>query len=321
MNKNFVEETVEINGIQQYFLHYQGKADGPVVLVIHGGPGSSESIFAYEIEKAWSGNYTIVYYDQRGAGKTFTKNKTAAVSMELMQQDLFETVLYLRKKYNKEKIVLLGHSFGTALGAVMAKSHPEYVLAYIGMSQVVDWLENETVGYNKLLEAMQKAPDEKDKKQLEKIGKYPDARYGDGTMKKAFTVRRLQQKYKLSNNPGPAVILRLLFRSPVFRFSDLTGMFAAGRANEKVVGQLWEFSLYAYDTRYEAPVYLIAGENDNTTPVEIAARYLESIQAPDKKLYLIKNAGHMTLLDNPEDYRRAVEEIISQTSLYDSKLM
>lgn len=314
MKKNFVDEYAEINGIQQYFLHFQGQAGAPVVLIIHGGPGSSESIFAYEIEKEWAGDYSIVYYDQRGAGKTFTKNKSAPVTMDLMQQDLLETVLYLRKKYNQEKIILLGHSFGTALGALLAKQHPEYVLAYIGMSQVVDWVENETVGYKKLLDAMEKAPNDKDKQRLEKIGKYPDTKYSDMTMKKAITVRRLQQKYKLSNSPGPAFIFGLLFRSPIFRISDLAGMFQAVKANEKVVGQLWSFSLYAYDTRYEMPVYFIMGENDNTTPVEIAARYLDTIQAPDKKLYQIKNAGHMTLLDNPQDYHKAVDEIVGNLS-------
>lgn len=313
MEKNFVEETVEINGIKQYFLHYQGKAEAPVVVCIHGGPGAAESTFAYEIEKAWNGNYTMVYYDQRGAGKTCTKNKSAVVTMELLQEDLFETVLYLRKKYNKEKIVLLGHSFGTVLGILMARQHPEYVLCYIGMSQVVDWIENETVGYKKLLEAMEKAPNEKDKKQLEKIGKYPEAKYDDTTMKKALAVRKLQLKYKLANSPGLAVMF-LLFKSPIFRLSDLTGMVKARRANEKVVSQLWGFSLYAYDTRYETPIYFIVGENDHTTPVEISTRYLETIEAPDKKLYLIKNAGHLTLLDNPEDYHRALDDVIRKVS-------
>lgn len=319
MKRNFVDEYVVINGIQQYFLHFQGKIEAPVVICVHGGPGSAESIFAYEIEKAWTGDYSMVYYDQRGAGKTFLKNKSALVTMELLQEDLFETVLYIRKKYNKEKIILLGHSFGTVLAILMAKNHPEYVLSYIGMSQVVDWIENETVGYKKLLAAMAQAPDVKDQGKLEKIGDYPDEKYDDSTLKKAISVRRLQQKYKLANSPGLGIMLPLLLKSPIFQISDLTSMMKATQANEKVVGQLWEFSLYKYDTHYEIPVYFIMGENDNTTPVEISSRYLESIQAPDKKLFLIKNAGHLTLLDNPVDYHQAVDEVIQKSGCSTSR--
>ena len=106
------EEYVSINGISEYLLHYPAAPEAPVFLHIHGGPGAPASIFAYRVE-ALPRNYTIVYYDQRGAGRTLRKNPFAGLSMALLQQDLLETVLYLKRTYNKGKIGLLGHSWST----------------------------------------------------------------------------------------------------------------------------------------------------------------------------------------------------------------
>ena len=112
------EEYVKINGISEYLVHYHAAPEAPVFLHIHGGPGAPASVFAYLVE-AFPRNYTIVYYDQRGAGKTLRKNPFAKLSMALLRQDLLETVLYVKRTYKKEKIILLGHSWGSVPGPIL----------------------------------------------------------------------------------------------------------------------------------------------------------------------------------------------------------
>jgi Lysophospholipase len=123
---NYFSEYVSINGIDQYLLHYRSTNPTlPVLLFIHGGPGLAESTFSYAFQKGLCDLYTVVYWDQRGAGKTLTKNKNLYPSIEESLDDMQQVVTHLKTKYAKEQIVILGHSFGSMLGSLFVLRHPE----------------------------------------------------------------------------------------------------------------------------------------------------------------------------------------------------
>src|SRR5690242_9440966 len=96
-----IEEYVSINGINQYLFHSGTKYENPVMLFLHGGPGSAESVLAHAFQEKWEDIFTVVHWDQRGAGKTLTKNPDKYPTIDLMIKDLFEIIQYLKKKYNK----------------------------------------------------------------------------------------------------------------------------------------------------------------------------------------------------------------------------
>ena len=100
--RKYKEEYIDISGVTHYLLHYQCKPEAPVLLFIHGGPGQSESAIAYMVEEYVERNYNIVYYDQRGAGKTYLKNKKIKPNTEALKQDLLEIVCYLKKLYKNQ---------------------------------------------------------------------------------------------------------------------------------------------------------------------------------------------------------------------------
>ena len=130
--KTFTEEYVQINGINQYFLHYPSTQRG-VVIFLHGGPGTPTSAFAYNLMEHWD-FCSIVYYDQRGAGKTLKMNKAEAsdLTIEAMLADLKDTVEYVKKKYQTDKVILLGQSWGSVLGTQYVLRYPEDIACYIG---------------------------------------------------------------------------------------------------------------------------------------------------------------------------------------------
>ncbi|MED1567782.1 alpha/beta hydrolase [Bacillus paramycoides] len=125
---NIGEEYVPINDANQYLFHSGKKYDNPVLLYLHVGPGSVESLFAHAFQDRLEEIFTIVHWDQRGAGKTFIKNRDKYPTIDSMVKDLYEIIQYLKRKYNKEKIVLLGRSWGTVLGSVFVKQYPEVML-------------------------------------------------------------------------------------------------------------------------------------------------------------------------------------------------
>ncbi len=98
-----ITEFVAINGIEQFLYHSGKNAENPVLLYLHGGPGSSEALFAHMFQEKWEELYTVVHWDQRGAGKTLTRNPKAHGETELLLQDLLEIVRYLKRNYGKEK--------------------------------------------------------------------------------------------------------------------------------------------------------------------------------------------------------------------------
>ena len=312
--KKYEEEYVKINGIRQYLLHYKTKKEAPVLLFIHGGPGQSETMMAYILEEFKGRNYNIVYYDQRGAGKTYLKNKKAKPDTELLKQDLLEIVKYLKKRYQKEKIGIIGHSWGSVLGSMFALEHPEHTLCYIGCGQVVNLMENERAGFKKLKSAIEASGNTGDKKRLMKIGEYPeegifDMRY----FRKMGQVRKLQGKYHLAVDMDKNMI-KMFLHSPVMGIADILPFLTGMLVNMQVMGELMSFDLREKGSQYQVPVYYVLGEKDQQTPVGLGVSYFEEIMAPDKKLYLIKNAGHLTMLDNMEDYRAAICEIAEKMS-------
>jgi proline-specific peptidase len=304
----YVEEYVSINGINQYLFHSGTSYDNPVMLFLHGGPGSAESLFAHVFQEKWEDIFTVVHWDQRGAGKTLTKNPDKYPTIELMIKDLHDIIQYLKKKYNKQKIVLLGHSWGSVLGSAFIKKYPEEVAYYVGVGQVVNMMENERVGYKKAKELILQAGDKKALQKLEALGDYPGEKYDDNIMKKCMKLRKLQGKYDLAVMFGLSILITV-FKSPIFKLSDGLALLKGIKANEKVTEFLFSFDLNSQSLEYKVPVYYILGEKDWQTPYVIAQEYFNKIAAPNKEIIFIPNAGHMTMLDQPELFFEALSEV------------
>src|SRR5277367_1037006 len=119
VSANGIDEAkpIAIGGIQQWITVRGRNRDNPILLVIHGGPAAPDLPNRYLYEVSWDDYFTVVQWDQRGAGKTFELNdsETVAPTMtkERMIEDAEDLVAYLRATYGKQKIFVLGHSWGS----------------------------------------------------------------------------------------------------------------------------------------------------------------------------------------------------------------
>ena len=310
-NREYKQEYVMINGVRQFFLHYPSKPEEPVILFLHGGPGSTESCFVYYVEEYAKRNYNIVYYDQRGAGKTWMKNKRLKPCITELQEDLLEIVLYIKKLYQKDKIAILGHSWGSILGSVFALEHPEHTLCYIGCGQIVNMMENERTGYEKLKKAIEASGNKKDQHKLEQIGAYPVDGFDREIYRRLGQVRNLQGKYSLGMSINTKMI-KIFLQSPISGMRDLMAVMIGMSVNMITMKEMMEFDIRQWGSNYQVPVYYVLGKEDQQTPIGLAQVYFNEIKAPNKKLYIIPEAGHMTMLDNVEPYRSAICEIMKQ---------
>jgi pimeloyl-ACP methyl ester carboxylesterase len=300
--KEYIEEYVGINGLKQYFLHYPYESD-LVILYLHDGPGQSEAQFAY-CAKDDRLKCNVVYYDQRGTGKTQLKNKTKpeTVTLSVLLDDLKDTVLYLKEKYQTEKIILVGHSWGSVLGTMYIKRNPHDVMCYVGVGQIVDMKRNEKAIYEKLGEIIEESGNEKDKVEFAKYEGYPYKIPKEYFTNAALGLRSLQSKYGLMGDSKK--IAAVFKKSPVYRFRDLNAMLSCAKTNKNLMDRLYTYSIYD-NPEFKLPVFFICGRDDWQTPGTVVEEYFSKVYAPGKDLYWVENAGHMMLIDNPKGYNDA----------------
>lgn len=303
--KNYYEEYAQINDIRQYFLHYPNESD-VVFLFLHGGPGQTEAQFSYKTVPAERA-YNVVYYDQRGTGRTQSENKSkkSTVTLKTLLGDLKKTVAYIRIRYPNRKLVLLGHSWGSILGLEYIKQYPETVDGYVGMGQVVNFKRGERAAYEHCFEAAT----EKDRKKLKELGDYPNSQTFENLNDACMKFRKIQAKYKMMGfSGGNGKLAKVFMKSPIFRLKDLFALSKTMKVNENLLKCVAEYDT-ENETNFSVPVYFICGENDWQVPSVVAQQYFDRVTAPDKELFLIKNAGHMTDLDNPTEYHNALTTI------------
>ena len=332
--KNFTEEYVQINGIYQYFLHYPSPHPSPqkelqkepqkdpqkepqnelqkkVLIHLHGGPGSSMANAAYTYTPIVD-YCNIVFYDQRGAGKTQKKNnsKPEDLTIENLIADLKQTIAYIKKKYATERIILLGQSWGTILGTQYILKYPEDVTAYIGTGHCIDTRRDMKIIYNKLEQLIENKKNKNDAKKLMAMKNLPNMKVDDKdyvSTDMKFTY--LKSKYGLNLKAGK--LLKIMFKSPIFKLSDLLVMIKGVKLNFNLTKWSTDYSIWD-TTEYSIPVFYILGRDDWQTSSVLAAEYFEKINAPQKRLFWVENAGHVADLDNPTDFFAAIKEIFMQ---------
>ncbi|MFD1406508.1 alpha/beta fold hydrolase [Robinsoniella peoriensis] len=285
---------------------------------MHGGPGNSMMPLLHLYQYEWENDFTVVNWEQRNVGKTYFANDPAAVlqtmSAERVLQDVHEVTAYLKQLFGKEKIILIGHSWGTVLGTMAVQTYPEDYSAYIGVAQSVNMVENERAGYEKTLEMAKAAGNQKDIKALEAVAPYPPAKYSSDYTE-LRTVRTLQSKYGLSVNMNFGKIISIL-AAPYYSFNELKNSFIFSQ--QKVLdtqGRVVQFlmeeaNIRNYGADYQVPVYYIMGENDYVSPWLPAKEFFDEIVAPDKQIFCIPGADHLPFLSKKAEFDRVfLEEI------------
>lgn len=305
----YFDEYKNINGIEQCLLHAGTSYDNPVMLFLHCS-GFPESMLEYTFQKKWEDIFTIVNLDQRGTGKTFTRNPDEIPTVEILIEDIHKTVSYLKEKYKKNKIIIVGHSLGTMLGSIYISKYPDDVSYYIGTGQVVDFKSGEHRAFEVLKDIVSKNNDQKALNYLEKLGDdFPGDRNGLEYTNEGAKFKKLEQKYKMIENCFTFSMLKDFLMSPIFKWSDVSAINNSGKVNETLVDETINFNIRNQSDEYNVPVYFIMGENDWQTPYYLAKEYFDEIKSPDKKFYTIQHSGHLAVMEKQDLFYDMLAEI------------
>lgn len=287
-------DTLSVGKIKQ-IISYKGNQNSPLILFLHGGPGSSRMRQADIFTNKLQDHFLVVQWDQREAGKTQALNKySGPVTLELMENDTYELIQILLKKFNKKKIYLVGESWGTVLGFKMAQKHPELLNAYISISSVIDQSESERILLNKLKADAKEKGNKIAEKELNTI-KIPFENSDQIYYSRKWMFNYDGQPFADKDT----TVVKQYLKS----WSD-TWLPTWNQAIKQ--------NLFKELPKVKCPVYFFIGKKDLQTNFTIAEKYYETLKAPKKNLFLFDDAGHSVLTEKPEEVQKIIiEQILS----------
>ena len=313
-----VLEKVALGGVQQSLLIRGKNMANPVLLFLHGGPGTSElgMVRAHNIP-ALEEHFTVVVWDQRGAGKSFAARRpVSGMNVEQFISDAHELSVRLCQRFKQRKIYLAGHSWGSALGVLTVARYPELYHAYVGVGQMVNMREGERLSYEWTLAQAQEAHDSRSVAKLMKIGAPP---YAGDLRSKVITQRAILGKYggEVHGNSrgGAFILLKCLLTASEYSWRDRINVFRGIFASMRLLWpQILSINLMEQVPELKVPAYFLEGRHDYEAPAVLAERYFETLKAPSKKLVWFESSAHFVNTEEAEAFNQFfVHQLLRET--------
>lgn len=295
VQKNSITELcqIELNGRQEWISIRGKNRRNPVLLFLAGGPGGTQmAATRYELS-GLEEHFVVVNWDQPGSGKSYNAVSNEKITVDTYIEDGLALTDLLRKRFETEKIYLMGESWGSALGIFLADAAPEKYYAFIGTGQMVDFKETEVTDYKKVMELAKANSDDKILKKL--IANGPPPYYGkDVTWKSAVYLNYLSdymaQDSEIVN--GGYHTTRDMFSSEYGIADSINYLRGIVNTFNQVYPQLYDMDLRKKIVRLKIPVYFFLGKHDINAPASLTQEYCNLLDAPKKGIVWFEHSGH-----------------------------
>ena len=300
-----VQETYKarIGGIEQWISVRGQDRRNPLVLFIHGGPATPQIPSLWQFQRPLEEYFTVANYDQRSAGKTLRETPPDVVAGTLRIQtyvdDAIEIAEHLRERHGKDKVILMGHSWGTIIGMHAALKRPDLFHAYVGIGQVIDTMENERLSVQYGLEQAHKHGNEVAVREIEAILPYPGT--APLTRERIVAARKWPQHYGgLSAFRETSTYYFGAARlSPDYSAEDRAALNQGSLATlDQVMGEFLAVDFKPV-REFPIPVVMFMGRHDYTTPSAPTEQWLARVRAPYKRGVWFEHSAHMIPWEEP----------------------
>ena len=291
-------ERLTIGGVSQWISLRSQDIKNPILLFLHGGPGTAQISFSRKSQRQLEDSFLVVNWDQRGAGRSYSRSlRKEDMKIERFIKDAEELIEYLLKRFGQEKVYIVGQSWGTIIGAYLAARRPDLILAYCAVGQVVDMERGERISYQFTLNEARRLNNMRAIRQLEKIGPPPYARLSDAGVQRdwlskfhgaayAGTLQATILKNITSRDLRPFDIIRFV-AGAMFSLSTLE----AEQNQVKIIQDVPEMKI---------PVYFCCGRRDYNVPFELVVEYADKLKAPQKRVVWFEHSAHVPNFEEPE---------------------
>jgi pimeloyl-ACP methyl ester carboxylesterase len=292
-------EYVTVDGAKLYFLIRGDDRNAPILLWLHGGPGGAERpLFRYfnsELEK----QFVVVYWDQRGAGRSFDpETDPHQLTIARHIADLDFVIDHLKATLHQNRIVLVGHSWGGALGLLYGHAHPHKVSAIVAVAPAVSTAASAEAEYKFVLAEASRRHDSKRLRKIEKIGLPPYKKAEQG-----LAMGRLCEKYGGTFHKRPHrmwIVIRAIAAGLVTPW-ELPRLIHANNVSLKAMNdELLGLDLTRSVRSLDVPVLFFLGRYDGHADAQVAADYFYELRAPMKRLVWFENSAHNVPFEEPK---------------------
>jgi pimeloyl-ACP methyl ester carboxylesterase len=305
---------VRIGGVEQWISIRGQDKSNPIILIVHGGPGGSMIANGYFL-RGWEKEFTLVEWDQRGAGKTFARlgaKGSGRLSADSIARDGVEVARWVERRMGQRKVILLGHSWGTMVASQMARLSPDLFSAYVAAAVVVDADGGERINYDTLLRRLKAEGDAKALAKLAAIPRPPYTRLDQlGAERGLVMAHPAPSERTLQARVNRAAVI-----SPDFSLRDLWVHGASQNYSGRVLyPEIMAYNAYAHGTAFQMPVLVIQGDEDMQTPAVQAQEYFARLTAPSKRLVLLPGGGHRAIIAMPDQFLAALRAYVRPVAL------
>lgn len=301
---------VKINGEGHEVMIRGSDRSNPIIIFMHGGPGCSEIPYVRKYQQELEQHFTVVHYDQRGSGKSyhFFANYSN-LTTDLLVDDLLALTDYVTEELGQDKVVLIGHSFGTYIGMKAAAKAPDKFNAYIGIGQMADTVQSESESLEYTMEQAKQASNSEDVKSLELLR--DSIERGEG-----FTPRILLQKYG-----GAARLINEnrdynlgFFLNPEYNGLDVIRFYKGVLGSQDILmREVLANHLPNIVDHLNIPTYFVMGKYDYMTTVNAARDYFDVLEAPEKDFVVFEESAHYPQFEEKERFVEWLNELFSVT--------
>lgn len=303
-----LEECAPVGGIEQWISARGASADNPALLFLHGGPAEAQSPFLH-LFAPWEERFTVINWDQRGSGKTYGRNPGPIedINIERMTQDAIEVAEHARALLGKDKLILVGHSWGTLLGWRAVKARPELFHAFVAAGMLVSWTRMLPIHEAHARVQAEAAGDAAAIAALDAVRNLPLDDFARALPTRRFLMSPADVDY-VRNVQGA-----FLGNGPPFPDTgDVHDWVQGGettRTAPRILPSFLQYDAYALGLKADIPVAVIQGRDDMVTPVEPVRQFVEELSAPAKSFTLI-DGGHFACFTNPGGFVAALLEYV-----------
>lgn len=312
-------EKVSLGGLEQYIIIRGADTTKPLMLFLHGGPGNPEFAFMKEANPEIEELFLMVYWEQRGAGKSYSGNiSPESMNTEQFISDTRELSEILIQRFGKDRIYIAGHSWGSFLGILAADRYPRLYHAFIGIGQVCHQYRAEKISYEWIKE---KAREKNDRQALENISEInvPDSLAGSSEW-----IEFLREERKYVNRYGGGITRNIKSRWPLALVVAKTKEYSLADKINYPMGALFSLehlwpeviqtNLFTRIDSLEVPAYIFQGKYDYQTPWVIAKDFFEQLKAPHKEFYTFSNSAHSPLFEEVEKFNDLLRKEVLMTA-------
>ena len=282
-------EQVAINDSDHEIMIRGQNKDNPVIIFVHGGPGCSEIPYAKKYQDLLETEFTVVHYDQRASGKSYHFFEDYSnLSSDLLVEDLLALTDYIANRLDKEKIILIGHSYGTYIATQAAAKAPEKYEAYIGIGQMSNTIESEMNSLQYTIQQAQLKGNTEDVVYLQRLTE--DINKGN-----TFTPRHYVNKYggatRSIDNPD-GNMLGMLFSKEYNLLDMIRYNKGLSLSQEALLKEVMQHPLPTKVNRLDLPFYFVMGDYDYQTSSNTAKKYFDQIDAEKKEFIAYEHSAH-----------------------------